>query len=65
MSLRELNIRKESPSGVRIKKRMAKTLYYNPIFYMNFGPDPKKESQILRESERRTFAKYCTDFFRA
>ena len=22
------------------KKRMAKTLYYNPIFYMIFGPDP-------------------------
>ena len=31
------------------KKRMAKTLYYNPIFYMNFGPDPKKKAKFLEK----------------
>lgn len=28
---------------------MAKTLYYNPIFYMNFGPDPKKKAKFLEK----------------
>ncbi len=32
---------------------------------MNFGPDPKKKkAKFLEKVKGRTFAKYCTDFFR-
>ena len=38
------------------KKRMAKTLYYNPIFYMNFGPDPKKKAKFLEKVKAKKSA---------
>ena len=48
ISLRNENLKEISIRSTN-KKRMAKTLYYNPIFYMNFGPDPKKKAKFLEK----------------